>query len=84
MTGYHLGLTAAPIALLGLYLSFGIAGVLGFPVTLIFDKEEALTKKISVGWVVIMLLFCLFLFLGSMLAIYIGVLAVPAHLASPP
>lgn len=82
-SGYKLGMTSSPIALLGLYTLFGVAGILGYPVTLMFDRMQD-KKKSGLGWILVFALFALALVLGSLLAVYIGVSAVPAHLASPP
>jgi len=81
ITGYDLGLTQSPIALLGLYSLFGISGVLGYPITVLLESDgknrQAIWKALGVAFVVALIL-------GSLLAILIGTSAVPAHLASPP
>ena len=82
ISGYSLGLTESPIALLGLYLSFGVGGLLGRPVTVMMDRAEAGIKHKSFAWTALIVLFLIILFVGSMLAFYIGASAVPAHLAS--
>ncbi len=82
VSGYSLGLTESPIALLGLYLSFGIGGLLGWPVTLMMDRAEAGIKNRSFAWIALIIFFWIILFVGSMLALYIGASAVPAHLAA--
>lgn len=82
--GYAAGLTKTPSALLGLYLFFGISGILGYPVTLMLDRAEAGEKNRWIGWMVIITVFIIFLMLSSLLSIYVGISAVPAHLTSPP
>jgi putative membrane protein len=83
--GYGLGMTQAPIALLGMYSLFGLAGILGYPVSLIFDgtQGKAAGKKWQ-GWETVVTLFAVFLLFASLLAIFIGASAVPAHLQTPP
>lgn len=39
--GYLLGMTNEPLSLLGLYLAFGLAGVMTFPMTLVIDRFMA-------------------------------------------
>ncbi len=80
ITGYGLGLTQSPIALLGLYSLFGISGVLGYPATRMFDEAG---RKSGI-WKAVGMIFVIALVLGSLLAIFIGAAALPAHLASPP
>ncbi|MEM0142723.1 MAG: DUF981 family protein [Candidatus Parvarchaeum sp.] len=86
ISGYNLGYTSSPLALLGLYTAFGIAGVFAYPTTLAMDKyrENGSNKPLSRSWIIYILLFLIFLTLGSVLAAYIGAAAIPAHLAVPP
>ena len=86
ISGYNLGYTSSPIALLGLYTAFGIAGVFAYPTTLAMDKyrKNGSNKPLNKSWIIYIVLFLLFLTLGSILAAYIGAAAVPAHLAAPP
>ncbi len=81
INGYILGLTEAPFAMLALYASFGIAGMLGWPVSIMADRNEMGTKSKGSGWTALMILFCIILFLASMLSLYIGVSAIPGHLS---
>lgn len=81
-TGYALGLSEAPLAVLGLFSLFGFAGILGYPVTLMLDRAEEGHKNKWLGWTVIIALFWILLALGSLLAIYIAMSALPAHLQS--
>ena len=80
--GYVAGLSEAPLAVLGLFSLFGFAGILGYPVTLMFDRASEGQKNKWIGWQIIIALFWILLVLGSLLAIYIGMAAVPAHLQS--
>jgi putative membrane protein len=84
VNAYCLGLSMAPIAVLGLFCLFGLAGILGYPVTLMFDMEQERVKSKWRGWYVLLGLFILVLLLASALAIFVGASSVPAHLASPP
>ncbi|EEZ92537.1 MAG: protein of unknown function DUF981 [Candidatus Parvarchaeum acidiphilum ARMAN-4] len=86
VSGYNLGYTSAPIALLGLYTAFGIAGIFAYPTALILDKyrDSGSNKPLNRNWIIFILVFLIFLTLGSLLAAYIGAAAVPAHLAVPP
>lgn len=78
--GYMLHMTQSPIALLGLYGLFGLSGVLGYPVTLMADGA----KRKSGTMVLILYAFIVVIVLASLLAAFIGVESIPAHLASPP
>ena len=80
--GYALGLTTIPIALLGLYTLFGIAGILGYPITVMLDRAKAGVKNKSMLWIILVLAFSAFLILGSLTAIAIAAAAIPEHLAS--
>lgn len=82
--GYLLHMSTEPIAVLGLFGSFGLAGIFSYPVMLMFDRYEAGKKNRSTLWAVVVVLFGIFLVLGSVIALYTGFAAVPAHLMSPP
>lgn len=82
--GYSLGLTAAPIALLALYVFYGIAGIFSFPVALIADRLPGLQKNAWIGWHIILVIFWLALFAASLTAAYVGASAIGAHLLSAP
>ncbi len=86
ISGYNLGYTNSPLALLGLYATFGVAGIFAYPTTLVMDKyrENGSNKPLNKSLVIYIILFLIFLTLGSLLAAYIGGVAVPAHLAAPP
>jgi putative membrane protein len=82
--GYMHGLSQAPIFLLLLYLGYGFSGILGFPVTVLFDNIQDGVKIKSKLWIGVLGLFALSLLLASILAILTAASAVPSHLASPP
>lgn len=82
--GYLQGLTEEPILLLLLYIGYGFAGILGFPVTVMLDRAKDGIKNRSKLWIALVLLFSLTLFIGSLTSLAIASLAVPAHLLSPP
>ncbi len=84
VTGYNLGLTLEPISILALYGLFGVTGVLGYPMTLMFDRSQAKIKNKSVLWVALLVAFVAVTLIASLLAVYIGVSAVPGHLLSAP
>ncbi len=82
--GYSIGLTSAPLALLGLYFLYGAAGILSFPVSLIVERFPGLKKNHWLGWYIILALFWILLLMASLLAAYIGSAAIPMHLLSAP
>jgi len=82
--GYILGLTQAPLALLGLFVSAGLAGILAFPVTLMLDTSNPKRKTVLPLCFIIFALFGIFLLLTSVAAGAIGFAAIPAHLLSAP
>ncbi len=82
--GYKAGLTQSPLALFALYVAFGFAGILAYPVTLMLDTLPGAKKNPSVLWSVALYLFWFFIFAGVVLAAFTGVMALPSHLASPP
>ena len=82
-SAYFIKMTASPIAMLGLYIGFGLAGVFTYPATLIYDRLPAKSKA-SNTYTTLLMLFWIFLLLASLLAIVVGVAAVPQHLLSPP
>ncbi len=81
---YVLNLSMAPLAVLGLYTLYGLAGILSYPMTVLLDRLDLGLKPKWTGWYAIGITFLLLLTFGSLLAIFIGVSAIPAHLASPP
>ena len=82
--GYNIGLTQSPLALLGLYIAFGCAGILAFPVTLMIDSFIYTKAKIALPWKVVMALFLLALITATVLASLLGVVSLQAHLLSAP
>lgn len=76
-------MTSSPIAMLGLYIAFGLTGVFTFPTTLIYDMLPG-RDKVSKGWTVILVLFWLGLIISAVLAAITAIEAVPQHLLSPP
>lgn len=82
--GYSQNLTLEPLALLALYVCYGLAGILGFPVTVMLDRAKDGVKNKSKLWVVLVVLFGLLLLVGSITSLAIASAAVPAHLLSPP
>lgn len=79
ITGYNVGLTLAPIALLAMYFFFGLTGILFYPISL------AIQKKSTGTWTIILIgLFCLSIFAGSCISGYIGFEAIGGHLLNPP
>ncbi len=84
IVGYNVGLTSAPLALLGMYFMYGIAAILGYPVSFILETKPGIKKEVWKGWSILLGLFILFLFIGSCLAAFVGISAIPAHLFSAP
>lgn len=82
--GYSAGLTNEPLALLLMYVFYGMAGVLSYPVSLMFDRLAASHEKIRAGWKAVFVVFCILLLLASMLSALVGIVAVPQHLMSAP
>lgn len=82
--GYSIGLTLEPIALLALYLFYGVAGLFSYPVALIADRLPGLQKNAWIGWQLLLLVFWLALFAASITSAYIGVSAIGGHLVTPP
>jgi putative membrane protein len=85
--GYNafvIGLSQAPIAVLGLYTLFGLSGILSYPMTIMLDRANAGMKNRWAGWILMAAAFIILLTLGSLLALYIAYAAIPAHLMSPP
>lgn len=86
VSAYNLSMTSSPLGLLGLYLSFGLAGVFAYPF-MVLDSRYLLGKggkKISKSLLVFGIIFLFFLICGALIAAYIGSSAIPAHLASIP
>ncbi len=84
ISGYSLDLTSAPIALLALYGLFGFGAILAYPVTIMIDRAQERVKNSSTFWIALVGLFALVMLVAGLLALFIGVSAIPGHLASPP
>ena len=82
--GYTAGLTQLPIAMLGMFAFYGLAGVFSFPLSMKIEILIGTKKTMSTPGMIIFALFFLSLLAGSLIAGYIGVLAVQGHLLSPP
>lgn len=76
-------MTSNPIAMLGLYIAFGLTGMFTYPTTLIYDMLPG-KGRVSKGWTVILVLFWIGLIASSVLAAVTAIEAVPQHLLSPP
>ncbi|MCL4341303.1 MAG: DUF981 family protein [Candidatus Thermoplasmatota archaeon] len=76
-------MTSSPIAMLGLYIAFGLTGMFTYPTTLIYDMLPG-KGKVSKGWTVILVLFWIGLIVSAVLAAVTAIEAVPQHLLSPP
>ncbi|MEM3863400.1 MAG: DUF981 family protein, partial [Metallosphaera sp.] len=57
--GFNLGLTQEPLALLGLYVTYGLAGILGYPVTVFLDrlKEQPSERRNLGSWMIVFVVF---------------------------
>ena len=76
-------MTSSPIAMLGLYIAFGLTGMFTYPTTLIYDMLPG-KGRVSKGWTVILVLFWIGLIVSAVLAAVTAIEAVPQHLLSPP
>ena len=84
ITGYMLGFTKSPIALLGMFGSFGIAGILAFPMALMVDGGSAAMARRKNFWLAVVILFLLFLAIGTVIAFLLAQQSIYPHLSSPP
>lgn len=82
--GYLQNLSSSPMAVLGLFGCFGLAGVFSYPMTVMIDRMEEGEKPKHMLWTVFAVLFCVFLTVGTVIALFTAFAAVPAHLAMPP
>jgi putative membrane protein len=82
---YQLGIPkGASTEIFLLYIAFGAARILSYPVTLIIDRVPQKGNPKWIGWTIILILFWLAV-LGAMFASgYAGFSAMMQHLASPP
>ena len=76
-------MTSSPIAMLGLYIAFGLTGVSTYPTTLIYDMLPG-KAKVSKLWTVVLVIFWIGLVVSAVLAALTAIEAVPQHLLSPP
>ncbi len=84
MHAYSLGMTREPLMLFLMYLFYGLAGIMSFPIAFFVDKLTRLQKNIGIGWNFSFILFWIFLIIASILAITIGATALPYHLLAAP
>ncbi|AEB95096.1 MAG: DUF981 family protein [Metallosphaera sp.] len=84
--GFNLGLTQEPLALLGLYVTYGLAGILGYPVTVFLDrlKEQPSERRNLGSWIIVFVVFWIIVIVAGILGAVIGVETIPAHLAHAP
>lgn len=82
--GYMIGLTKSPVAMLAMYILFGLSGIVSYPVALIADRFPGHRKKVWVGWYVFLALFCILILLAGLLSAGAGFQAVSAHLITAP
>ncbi len=84
-SGYALQLTREPFIMFLMYVALGLTGVLSYPATVIVENIVANpNKKITAGEYAVFVLFWFFIVLGSILATFIALASIPAHLANPP
>ena len=76
-------MTSSPIAMLGLYIAFGLTGVFTYPTTLIYDMLPG-KAKVSKLWTVVLVIFWIGLVVSAVLAALTAIEAVPQHLLSAP
>ncbi len=81
---YLQGLTAAPIAMFGMYVAFGLTGVFTLPATIIYDIMETRKTEPTHVETFLLLIFWFGLIFSAFLAAFIGAIAVPQHLISAP
>jgi putative membrane protein len=81
---YNIGLTSAPLAMLVMFIFYGLSGIIAYPVSLIADRLPGHKRKVWAGWYVLLALFCVFVLLAALLSAGAGVQAVSQHLISPP
>jgi putative membrane protein len=82
--GYQIGLTQAPLAMLIMFILYGLSGIIAYPVALIADRLPGLKKQVWIGWYVFLALFCILMLLAGLLSAGAGFQAVSQHLITPP
>lgn len=83
VSAYMQNMTASPIAMLGLYVAFGLTGIFTYPTTLIYDLLPH-KMKVSKAWSAILVVFWIGLIISAALASVTAAEAVPQHLLNPP
>ncbi len=83
VTGYNLGMTKEPLAMLGLYGLFGLSGVLALPAAMAMDKALR-SQQISRQWFAWAYAFVVFMVLSALVSIIVAGPAIAAHLAKAP
>lgn len=81
---YHIGLTNSPLAMLTMYVLFGLSGIASYPVALIADRFPGHRKTVWIGWYVFLALFCVLMLLAGLISAGAGFQAVSQHLISAP
>jgi putative membrane protein len=81
---YHIGLTSAPLAMLVMYLLYGMSGIVAYPVALIADRLPGHKKQVWFGWYVFLAVFCILMLLAGLLSAGAGFQAVSQHLITAP
>lgn len=84
VAGYNLKMTSAPIVLLVMYAFYGLAGIFAYPISFMVQKITEQQKSFGMLWYLALALFFITLFLASAAAGFVGLEAIPAHLATPP
>lgn len=84
INAYNQGMTSSPIAMLGLYIAFGLTGVFTYFATYIYDNFPEREGKPSNMWTVILIIFWIGLIVSAALAAFTAGSAVPQHLLNPP
>jgi uncharacterized membrane protein len=80
-----LGLTLEPLVLFMLYVFMGLGAVLSFPYILMVRRvASGRVTRVHPIMNVVLVVFWVSVFVGSLLAAYVGAVSVPAHLAHPP
>lgn len=82
--GYQIGLTQAPLAMLVMFILYGLSGIIAYPVALIADRLPGHKKSVWVGWYVFLALFCILMLLAGLLSAGAGFQAISAHLITAP
>lgn len=83
INAYIDNMTQSPIAMLGLYVAFGLTGVFTWPTTYIYDVLPS-KGKVSGVWTILLLIFWVGLIVSSVLSAFTAIEAVPQHLLNPP